>query len=307
MHRALGVDQLGCTLFVLVWAFIGANPWEENHMAFEAIRYEKTDGVATITKNNSPQYGMTLAVLTEMRAALIDANNDADVCVVVITAGGEGFHMGALVFGEARSDWKFSPLEFREVIQVGHDLFRLIETLEKPVVGVAKAGAVGGGFENLHACDFVIASEAARFSQPEATLGMICGWGGTQRIPRMVGWRKAKEILMEGVELTGREAAEIGLITRAVPLDEVDEAVSALCERLKICGPVALGYTKLAMNKVWETDYRSGLDYEVEASGMVNSAGEFTAEVFEDFLAGRQPKFAKRQRLTAGREWRGTD
>ena len=74
-------------------------------MEFEAIRYEKTDGVATITKNNSPQYGMTLAVLTEMRAALIDANNDADVCVVVITAGGEGFHMGAVVFGEARSDW----------------------------------------------------------------------------------------------------------------------------------------------------------------------------------------------------------
>ena len=180
-------------------------------MTFEAIRYEKVDGVATITKNNPPQYGMTLAVVTEMRAALIDARNDADVSVVVITAGGEGFHMGAVVFGEARSDWRFSPMEFREVIQVGHDLFRLIETLEKPVVGVAKAGAVGGGFENLHACDFVIAAETARFSQPEVTLGMICGWGGTQRVPRMVGWRKAKEILMEGIELTGEVKLKPGV------------------------------------------------------------------------------------------------
>lgn len=274
-------------------------------MDLKAITYEKSDGVATITKSNPPQYGMTLGVLIEMEEALIDANNDEDVSVVVITAGGEGFHMGAVVFGEARNDWKFTPIEFKEITQAGHELCRMIETMEKPVIGVAKGGAVGGGFENLHACDFVIASEVARFSQPEVTLGMICGWGGTQRLPRMVGWRKAKEILMEGIELTGKEAEEIGLITRAVPIDEVDDVVKALCDRLKICAPVALGYTKLAMNKVWETDYRSGLDYEVEAAAMTNSAGEFTAEVFEDFLEGRQPVFDKRRRITSGPEWRG--
>jgi enoyl-CoA hydratase/carnithine racemase len=274
-------------------------------MDLKAIRYEKADGVATITKNNPPQYGMTLAVLVEMQQALVDANNDADISVIIITAGGDGFHMGAVVFGEAREDWKFTPIEFKEIIQFGHDLCRLIETIEKPVIGVAKGGAVGGGFENLHACDFVIGSETAQFSQPEVTLGMICGWGGTQRLPRMVGWRKAKEILMEGIVLSGKEAEEIGLITRAVPVAEVDAAVTQLCNRLKTCGPVALGYTKLAMNKVWETDYRSGLDYEVEASGMVNSAGEFTAEVFDDFLEGRQPVFKKRHRITAGPEWRG--
>lgn len=274
-------------------------------MDFDVITYEKSDGVATITKNNPPQYGMTLGVLVEMREALVDANNDADISVIVITAGGEGFHMGAVVFGEARGDWTFTPMEFKEVLLTGQNLFRLIETIEKPVIGVAKGGAVGGGFENMHACDFVIASQAARFSQPEARLGMICGWGGTQRLPRMVGWRKAKELLMEGIEVSGTEAAELGLVTRAVPLDGVDAEVDALCGRLKTCGPVAMGYTKLAMNKVWETDYRSGLDFEVEASGMVNSSGEFTAEVFEDFLEGRQPAFKKRKRITAGPEWRG--
>ena len=111
---------------------------------------------------------------------------------------------------------------------------------------------------------------------------------------------------MEGIELSGTEAAEIGLVTRAVPVDDVDHEVEVLCDRLKICGPVALAYTKLSMNKVWETDYRSGLDYEVEASGMAISAGEFTAAVFEDFLAGRQPTFQKRTRITSGPQWRGT-
>ena len=274
-------------------------------MDLAAILYEKSDGVATITKNNPPQYGMTLAVLVEMEKALIDAANDDDIAVIVITAGGEGFHMGAVVFGEIRSDWKFTPLEFREITQAGHELCRMIETLEKPVIGVAKAGAVGGGFENLHACDFVVASDTARFSQPEVTLGMICGWGGTQRLPRLVGWRKAKQLLMEGIEVTGSEAEEIGLITRAVPVEQVDDVVTALCNRLKACGPVAMGYTKLAMNKVWETDYRTGLDYEVEASAMVNTAGEFTAEVFEDFLAGRQPTFTRRQRAVSTPTWRG--
>jgi len=272
---------------------------------FNAITYEKTDGVATITKNNAPQYGLTLEVMLEMREALTDAGNDPDVLVIVLTAGGEGFHMGAVVFGEARPDWKFTPLEFKEIIQFGLDLFRMIETLEKPVIGVAKAGAVGGGFENLHACDFVIAGEDARFSQPEVTLGMICGWGGTQRLPRLVGWRKAKELLMEGIEVSGTEAAALGLITRAVPADQVDGEVEALCGRLKANGPVAMGYTKLAMNKVWETDLRNGLDFEAEASGMVNSSGDFNAEAFEAFLAGKQPTFNKWKRITAGPEWRG--
>lgn len=269
-------------------------------MELNSIKYEKSDGIATITKDNPPQYGMTLEVLLEMKKALVDAANDEDISVIVITAGGEGFHLGAVVFGEVGDkDWNLSPLEFREISQFARDIFRYIETLEKPVIGVAKAGAVGGGFENLHACDFVIASDDAKFSQPEVTLGLCTGWGGSQRLTRMVGWRKAKELLLTGIEIDGREAEKIGAITKAVPLDEVDKEVDKLCERLKMCAPVALGYTKLSMNKVWETDHRTGLDFEVEAWGMVNSEREFTAEVFDDFLNKRQPKFKKRKKITS--------
>ena len=115
----------------------------------------------------------------------------------------------------------------------------------------------------------------------------------------MVGWRKAKELLLTGIEIDGTEAERIGAITKAVPLKEVDKAVDELCERLKICAPVAWGYEKLSMNKVWETDYKTGLNYEIEAWGMVNSEGEFNADVFDDFLNGRQPKFKKRKKITS--------
>ena len=115
----------------------------------------------------------------------------------------------------------------------------------------------------------------------------------------MVGWRKAKELLLTGIEIDGKEAERIGAITKSVPLNEVDSEVDRLCEQMKICAPVAWGYTKLAMNKVWETDHRTGLDFEVEAWGMVNSEREFNAEVFDDFLNGRQPKFKKRKKITS--------
>lgn len=275
-----------------------------NTMDFESILYEKKDGVAKITKNNPPEYGMTRGVLGEMRKALEDARSDDEVSVIIITAGGEGFHSGALVFGEIKKDWAFTPLEFREIIQIGHGLFRMIETLEKPVIGVAKAGALGGGLENLHGCDFVIAADTAKFSQPEVSLGLICGWGGTQRVPRLVGWRKAKEILLAAREITGKEAEELGLINKAVPLEKVDEEVQALAERLKKCAPTALAFTKLAMNKVWETDYSSGLNYEVEAEGLAISSGEFSADVFKSFQEGKEPVFKKPKRLTSGPEWR---
>ena len=270
---------------------------------FKNILYEKSDGIATITKNNPPDYGMTRGVIIEMKKVLMDARDDDDISVIVITAGGEGFHAGALVFGEIRPNWDFTPMEFKEIIQIGHKLYRMIETLEKPVIGVAKAGALGGGLENLHACDFVIAADTAKFSQPEATLGLIAGWGGTQRLPRLVGWRKAKEILLAGIEILGKEAETIGLINKAVLADSVDEEVRNLCEKLKKCGPVGLAYTKLAMNKVWESDYHTGLNYEIEAAGMTISSGEFNSEVFKAFIEGRKPVFKKRKRITSGPEW----
>ncbi|MDP6877230.1 MAG: hypothetical protein QGI18_01400, partial [Candidatus Marinimicrobia bacterium] len=111
-------------------------------MNLKSIDYKKDNEVANIIKINEPQFGMTLEILVEMEEALIDANNDKDISVIIISAGGEGFHMGAVVFGEVgNADWNLSPVEFRDISKVAHRLFRYIETMEKPVIGVAKGGA----------------------------------------------------------------------------------------------------------------------------------------------------------------------
>ena len=302
-EKALHYGLIPCSEALLESLLQPVSNKQGKNMELKSLRYEKNEGVATIIKSNPPQFGMTLEVLMEMKKTLKDAERDSDISVIVITAE-EGFHMGATVFGEVGDkDWKLSPLEFKEVSQVAHRLFRYIETLEKPVIGVAEAGAVGGGLENLHACDFVIAAETATFSQPEVTLGLNPGWGASQRIPRMIGWRKAKEFLLMGIEVTGLEAERMGLISRAVPVDDVQDEVDRFCDRLKICAPVAWGYTKLAMNKTWEMDHRSGLDWELEAWGMTNSEREFNADVFEQFLKGEQPTFKKRRKKTNQEPW----
>ena len=112
-------------------------------MDFNSITYRKKDGVAAITKDNSEsQYGMSRGIFVEMKHALYDAKNDSDVRVVIITAGGEGVHSIAVIAPEMKPDMSYTPFEFREIMQLGHQLTRAIETLEKPVVGVAKGGPI---------------------------------------------------------------------------------------------------------------------------------------------------------------------
>ncbi|MDY0065629.1 MAG: enoyl-CoA hydratase/isomerase family protein [Steroidobacteraceae bacterium] len=270
----------------------------------ESIRYEKAHGVATLTKTNA-QYrqGMTREVLVGLKRGLEDARDDAAIRVVVITASGDGFHEGARVVDQLRPDMTYTPMEFREIVRFGQELTRQIERLEKPVIGVAKGGARGGGFEMLHACDFVIAALEARFSQPEVLFGLIAGWGGTQRAPRMVAWRRAKELLLCGDEISGEEAAELGLITRAAPLDRVDAEVQALIARLMKASPLAQGATKLAMNKAWEAHLEAGLDYEMEAQAALTAYREFPAYM-QALGEGRAAEFVRHQRLTGGPDWK---
>jgi len=274
-------------------------------MDFENISYEKADAVAWITKLCPPEYGMVRGVCVDLDRALDDAADDPEIRVIVISAGGDGFHNGGgPFFTELKPDWDFSSDEFREYCQFGHRLMRKMETLEKPIIGVAKGGAIGGGMEQLHTCDFVVAAETAVFSQPEPRAGLIAGWGGTQRLTRIVGWRKAKELMMGGWEIDGKEAASIGLINKAVPLEKVDEEVGNLIAELKKSGPVALAYTKLCMLKTWEADHRTGLDYEIEAEGMCVASSE-TKHGVAQLLAGKEvADYQDRPRFTAGPEWK---
>lgn len=271
----------------------------------DSLRYEKRDGVATATKTNAAfNQGMTREVLLGLRRVIEDVADDHEVRVLVITAANDGFHDGGRFVDELRPDTHaFTPLEYRELLQLGNAVIRSIETLEKPVIGVARGGARGGGFEMLHACDFIIAGEDAPFSQPEVVYALMPGWGGSQRVPRIANWRRAKEVLLCGHEFTGREAAEMGLVTKAVAADKVDEEVAALTAKLKKTSAISQAFTKMAMNKVWETSLTAGIDFEIEAHAALSHYKEFP-QMMEAWAAGREPTYLAPERITRGRDWK---
>lgn len=271
---------------------------------YTAISYEKKAGVATITKINADTgYSMSRDVVVQMRRALLDAAEDDGILAIVITSE-SGVHQGAYAVNQGMEQEDGGrPLHIREFIQYGHAVARLIETMEKPVIGVIKKQAVGGGLETLHPCDFLIAAEDAVLSQPEVETCTIAGWGGCQRVSRIANWRQAKKVLMLGLPVTGREAAEIGLVTEAVPLDQVDATVQAYIDRLRQVAPQSVALTKSAMRKVWESDHESGLGYERELSALLLSEGMFK-EMTDAIMAGKAPQTKPYTHLTNGPEWR---
>lgn len=271
---------------------------------YTAIRFEKADGVATITKCNADTgYSMSRDVVVQMRRALLDAADDDAVRVIVITSE-SGVHQGAYAVNQGMEQEEGDrPLHIREFIHYGHDVARLMETMEKPIIGVIKKQAIGGGLETLHPCDFLIAADEAEISQPEVESCTIAGWGGCQRVSRMVNWRKAKKILMLGLPVSGKEAAEIGLVTESAPLDKVDETVQWYIDRLMNVAPHSVALTKTAMRKVWETNHQAGLDIEKELSALLISDGYFK-DMTAAMMAGETPEIKPLTHITNGPLWK---
>ena len=278
-------------------------------MTYQHMTYEKKDGVARITKDVPEIAGMTNGMIKdlclEMMRALDDATDDETIRVIVIDAANDGFHGGGgPFFAELSPTWDFDPDQMRELIQFGHQLMEQMDRLEKPTIMVVKGGGIGGGMEQMHTCDFVICADEAKFSQPETMAGMIAGWGGTQRLTRILGWRKAKEFLMAAREFSGKEAEEMGLVTTSVPLEQVDAEVDKLIADITKNGPVALAYTKQLMLRTWETDFRTGLLFEADAEAMCIASGEAKHAVAQ-FMEGKfPPEHRDRKRWTGGKEWR---
>ncbi len=271
---------------------------------YTAITYEKEDGIATITKVNADTgYSMSRDVIVQMRRALLDAQDDDDIRVIVITSE-SGIHQGAYAVNQGMEQpTGGEPLHIREFIYYGHNVASLIERMEKPVIGVIKKQAVGGGLETLHPCDFIIAAEDAQLSQPEVESCTIAGWGGCQRVSRIVNWRKAKKMLMLGLLVSGKEAEEIGLVTEAVPFDQVDETVRWYIDRLKNVAPHSVALTKAAMLKVWEGSHEAGLSYERELTSLLLTEGIFK-EMTDAMAHGEKPEIKPYRHLTNKEEWK---
>jgi len=188
-------------------------------MEFKNTLYEKRDGMATITINR-PQAmnAMNEETIPEILARLEDAEKDENVRVIVITGAGEKAFCAGL---DLKPMMDINVIEAVEISRRGQKLTLAIEEVGKPVIAAINGYALGGGLELAMACDIRIASEKARIGQPEVNVGLIPGWGGTQRLPRLVGKGIAKELIFTGKLIDAKTAERIGLINMVVPLENL--------------------------------------------------------------------------------------
>ncbi len=182
------------------------------------------------------------------------------------------------------------PLDTRRFASLGHEVTRLLERMEKPVIAAINGYALGGGCELALACDIRIASEDAKIGLPEVGLGIFPGFGGTQRLTRLVGRGKASELILTGDPVDAEAAEHFGLVNRVVSKDRLLEEAKAMARRMMERGPLALKLAKTAIQQSQETGLSSGLAYELEAFSLIFST-EDKVEGLKAFTEKRRPSF----------------
>jgi enoyl-CoA hydratase len=257
-------------------------------MNFENILLEKKNSVAYVTVNRPKVLNaLNMATMDELRAAFHDIKNDASVRVVMVTGAGEkAFIAGADISELAKND----AVTAKEYTHRGQSVLNLIENLGKPVIACINGFALGGGCEIAMACTMRLASENAKLGQPEVKLGIIPGYGGTQRLPRLVGKGIALQLLLTGEMITAQEAHRIGLVNEVTAPPELIPRAEAIAQKIIANGPLAVQYTMEAVNKGMETSVAEGLYMEAVLFGMA-SATEDKKEGTSAFLEKRPAQF----------------
>ena len=257
-------------------------------MEFKNTLYEKRDGMATITINR-PQAmnAMNEETIPEILSRLEDAEKDENVRVIVITGAGEKAFCAGLDLKPMRD---INVIEAVETSRRGQKLTLAIEEVGKPVIAAINGYALGGGLELAMACDIRIVSEKARIGQPEVNVGLIPGWGGTQRLPRLVGKGIAKELIFTGKLIDAKTAERIGLVNVVVPPDELMSTVEELTKVIMSKPPIAIRLAKELINSSIETDQGTGLVHEAEAFGILSSTEDYREGV-SAFIEKRKPEY----------------
>jgi enoyl-CoA hydratase len=238
-------------------------------MEFKYIIYEKAEGVATITLNRpNVLNAFSKEVVDEILLALDDAKADANVRVLVLTGAGErAFSAGADIKAMAG----MTALKARELSLMGEKLCVTLENMEKPVIAAINGYALGGGLEVAMSCDLRVASETARVGQTEINSGLIPGWGGTQRLTRLIGMTKSKELIFTGKMIDAKTAEQLGILNMVVPADKFRETVRQFATDLALKAPVAIRVAKAVINKGADMGLDSALALEREGFGVVGS------------------------------------
>jgi enoyl-CoA hydratase len=207
-------------------------------MEYQYLKLEVADGSALLTVNRPDKLNaLNASTLTELERAFLELRERADVRGVIVTGAGEKAFVAGADIGELA---RMGPLDGVRVSRQGQDAFRFLERMPKPVIAAVNGFALGGGLELALACHLRIASSRARFGLPEVKLGIIPGYGGTIRLPRLVGRGRALELILTGEMIDAQEAFRIGLVNRVEEPDQLLAATRALLDRILANGPVAL-------------------------------------------------------------------
>jgi enoyl-CoA hydratase len=251
--------------------------------------YEQVSGMGIITINR-PQAlnALNRATLTELDKLLEQISGDPATSVVIITGSGEK----AFVAGADITEMKDLPaLPGREVARLGQAVFNKLENLPQPVIAAVNGFALGGGCELALACDIRIAADNAKFGQPEVSLGIPPGFGGTQRLPRLIGKGRAQELLLTGDIIDAQEAYRLGLVNKIVPAGELQAAAKAMAEKIMGRAQIAVELCKSAVNKGLDAPLSVGLAYEAEVFGLCFATDD-QKEGMAAFTERRKANFA---------------
>ncbi len=256
-------------------------------MTYTNLLVEKKNGVGTIVINR-PQVlnALDRETLKELSSAFDDLENDAAVHVAVITGKDKAFIAGA----DIKQMKDMQMLEAREFGMLGHILMRKIEQSRLPFIAAVNGYALGGGCELMMACDIILASTTAKIGQPEINLGIHPGFGGTQRLPRLVGNTKAKELLFTGDAIDAAEALRIGLVDRVAEPDRLMEETEKLTAKLLTKSPVQLRFIKELVYRGTQVDLPSACSLEI-SSFAASFATLDQKEGMSAFLEKRKPIF----------------
>ncbi|HKC97315.1 MAG TPA: enoyl-CoA hydratase-related protein [Methylomirabilota bacterium] len=257
-------------------------------MAYEAIRYELTDAVATITLNRPNVHNaMNERMREELTACFTELSQSTDARVIVVTgAGDKAFSAGADIREFVTPQ---VPVKFRDGRR-RVDFRAAMDRCSQPIIAAIRGFALGGGLELALACDMRIAGEDSLLGLTEVNLAIIPGGGGTQRLPRLVGRGKALEMILTGARIDAREALRIGLVERVVPAAEVQSAAQTLARTLAERAPIAMRYAKEAVVKGLGMSLEDGLRLENDLATLLRTT-EDRLEGAKAFLEKRKPRF----------------
>ena len=256
-------------------------------MSYQHLTLSVQDRIATVTVNRPDKLNaLNAATIGELGTAIDEVEARDDVAAVILTGAGRAFIAGADISELAGQ----SALDGQRLARRGQEIFRRFETSAKPTIAAVNGFALGGGCELAMSCHVRIASEAAKFGQPEVKLGLIPGYGGTQRLPRLVGRGRALQLLLTGEMIDAQEAYRIGLVNRVVPADQLIGAATAMIQQMLVNAPLGIAGCIELVDRGLEMPLDDALTLEAARFGVLISTSD-TAEGTRAFLEKRSPRF----------------